>query len=211
MLSDKLFAEGETKDVYKLMIDRTCYVAKRFKSGPVPEADNASYLKQELIRLRQGQWFWTQFQALTKQKGVDICHDIQFSDSFLIRVSNPDDDDDSIWLVEPCHTTSIIKFSGTLQYPARADKMGKTIGKSLVFAVLSKFSESPVSMNNRDGVVLYDLMSHSVIGDSGIGDHGKVGMKSFLDQHKCNFMCESLGLTPPVVATTSDDSDGDSS
>ena len=32
--------------------------------------------------------------------------------------------------------------------------------------------------------------------ESGIGDHGKDGMKTFVDQHKCDFLCDSLDFTP---------------
>jgi hypothetical protein len=39
--------------------------------------------------------------------------------------------------------------------------------------------------------------------ESGIGDHGKEGIKTFVDQHKCDFLCNSLDLTP--VREVSDD------
>lgn len=36
------------------------------------------------------------------------------------------------------------------------------------------------------------LICHS---DSGIGDHGLAGIKSFLEQHMCNYVCKGLNLT----------------
>lgn len=58
-----------------MMIASTPYVAKRFfeaGSGTVTDQQNADYLALELIRMKQGQWFWKQFQILAKDKGVDI-------------------------------------------------------------------------------------------------------------------------------------------
>ena len=68
-----------------------------------------------------------------------------------------------------------------------------------------------MNINGRDTLVLFDIMSHSqtsyVISfffslltlichsDSGIGDHGLAGIKSFLDQHTCNYVCKGLNLT----------------
>lgn len=57
------------------------------------------------------------------------------SDGFLIREQGassatsecPSNFDSTTWLVEPRRTTSVIKFSGTLQHPTRHDKIGKTI------------------------------------------------------------------------------------
>jgi hypothetical protein len=88
--------------------------------------------------------------------------------------------------VEPRRTISLIKFSGTLQHPPRNDKMGKTITafahfvyvvskKSLVFADIQGLwyihlglsilmwciPGSPMNVNDRDGVVLFDLQTHT--------------------------------------------------
>ena len=68
-----------------------------------------------------------------------------------------------------------------------------------------------MNINSHDTLVLFDVMSHSqtlyVISlffslsmlichsDSGIGDHGLAGIKSFLEQHMCNYVCKGLNLT----------------
>lgn len=55
------------------------------------------------------------------------------------------EDDSAVWLVEPRRTKAVRKFSGTLVYPSRPDKLGQTLstfahfvyeysGKELVFA-----------------------------------------------------------------------------
>jgi len=70
-----------------------------------------------------------------------------------------------------------------------------------------------MNVNGRDTLVLFDVMSHSqtscvvsflfsslvayfsCFSDSGIGDHGLAGIKSFLEQHVCNYVCKGLELT----------------
>jgi hypothetical protein len=69
-----------------------------------------------------------------------------------------------------------------------------------------------MNINGRDTLVLFDVMSHSqtscvislllsplvayvaYFSDSGIGDHGLEGIKSFLEQHVCNYVCNGLKL-----------------
>ena len=69
-----------------------------------------------------------------------------------------------------------------------------------------------MNLNGRDTLVLFDVMSHSqtsyvisflfpflvayfsCFSDSGIGDHGPAGIKSFLEQHVCNYVCKGLKL-----------------
>ena len=57
------------------MIGSNLNVAKKFfetGSGPVTADHNASFLKQELVWLKQGQWFWDRFKDFAKEKSVDI-------------------------------------------------------------------------------------------------------------------------------------------
>jgi hypothetical protein len=44
-------------------------------------------------------------------------------------VSGPDiiGEKGAMWLVKPQQTTSVVKFSGTLQHPSQDNKVGKTI------------------------------------------------------------------------------------
>ena len=55
------------------------------------------------------------------------------------------ENDAAVWLIEPCHTKAVQKFSSTLVHPSRPDKLGQTLaafahfvyefsGKELVFA-----------------------------------------------------------------------------
>jgi hypothetical protein len=96
LLSNTVFAEGATKKVFKvhnihcsciftplmpalypqLTIESGLYIAKWFSKaglGPVDPQDNATLLMQELVQLKQGQCFWSQFHILAKDKGMDIC------------------------------------------------------------------------------------------------------------------------------------------
>ncbi|KAJ7785412.1 hypothetical protein B0H14DRAFT_2630575 [Mycena olivaceomarginata] len=85
------------------------------------------------------------------------------------------------WLLEPERgNVQFRKYSGTLEHPRYSDKQGATINafqhfvyinsdKSLVLADIQA-SESHNSAGKAS--VLFDLMSHTVTGNNGGGDHG---------------------------------------
>ncbi|KIK79382.1 hypothetical protein PAXRUDRAFT_161426 [Paxillus rubicundulus Ve08.2h10] len=158
------------------MINSDLYVAKQFFDvgipGIVTATDNGKYLKADLIRLRLGSWFLSRFHELAKQRGVNIF--------------------------------PVIKFSGTMQHPIANDKHGITVAAFAHFVyefskhkmVFADIQGSPMTVNGGDGVILFDVMTHSPEGDSRIGDHGKEGIATFIQQHKCDYICTGLGLLP---------------
>ncbi|KZP27795.1 hypothetical protein FIBSPDRAFT_1040035 [Athelia psychrophila] len=60
-------------------------------------------------------------------------------------------------------------------------------------------------------LTLFDPMSHTPNGKSGLGDHGRLGFEDFLDNHQCTPICLALELpTKQVMQQTLDDIiDGD--
>ncbi|KAG6907096.1 hypothetical protein DXG01_010545 [Tephrocybe rancida] len=210
LISKSPMAKGATKTAHKFMInDETeSFVAKRFfdvGSGSVDNATNSHLLGQELIQLKQGQWFLTLFLESVDEKGLDVCKDIKFSEGFLIKEQFDGfeaREDAPVWLVELRRTTSVVKFSGTLVHPKREDKAGKTITAfaHFVYEVSQKTmvaTGSPMSAKGgRVITVLFDLMTHTSDTSSGVGDHGEDGIATFVEQHICDFFCRSLDLAP---------------
>ncbi|KAJ7799065.1 kinase-like domain-containing protein [Mycena olivaceomarginata] len=94
------------------------------------------------------------------------------------------------------------KYSGTLDHPRYSDKQGATINafqhfsylysnNTLVLAdIQASESHNPLSKAS----ILFDLMSHTLDGTSGAGDHGKEGIKTFVDQHECVQKCTLMGM-----------------
>ncbi|KAJ7239857.1 kinase-like domain-containing protein [Mycena rebaudengoi] len=91
---------------------------------------------------------------------------------------------------------------GTLEHPRYTDKQGATINafqhftyinsnKSLVLADIQSSESHAASQKSS---ILFDLMSHTMTGDSGAGDHGDKGIQTFVDQHQCGQRCNQLGL-----------------
>ncbi|KAJ7508148.1 kinase-like domain-containing protein [Mycena galericulata] len=107
------------------------------------------------------------------------------------------------WLLEPERgNVQFRKYSGNLEHPRYTDKQGATINafqhftyinsnKSLVIADIQS-SENHDPSNKAS--VLFDLMSHTVTGDSGTGDHGEKGIQTFVDQHKCGQRCAQMEM-----------------
>ncbi|KAK7029089.1 kinase-like protein [Favolaschia claudopus] len=107
------------------------------------------------------------------------------------------------WLLERERgDVQLRKNSGTLDHPKYSDKQGATINafqhfvylyskKTLVLADIQA-SESHSLLSQK--AVLFDLMSHTADRESGAGDHGDVGIKTFVDQHECVQKCVALNL-----------------
>ncbi|KAJ7264716.1 kinase-like domain-containing protein, partial [Mycena rebaudengoi] len=63
--------------------------------------------------------------------------------------------------------------------------------RQMVFADLLG---TPSRVRGCDGLVLFDLMTHTLPGSCGVGDFGKEGINTFIQDHKCNAVCFGLQL-----------------
>ncbi|KAJ6449509.1 kinase-like domain-containing protein [Mycena vitilis] len=212
------------------------YVAKRFfklQDSPgedtcVSMEDNRVEVEGEIIRLCQGKWFLDAFYRFCKgHKEVIVDLNLEFADAFLaVEVKNPskasgviaiaEDGEGLTWLVERKRPTTVVKFSGTLVHQShRTDLRSATVSafahfvygysnNSLVFADLQG---TPSRVKGKDGLVLFDLMTHTI--ESGVGDFGKAGIKTFLDGHKCATICKGLTIDSeyPLVLPEEEDDD----
>ncbi|KIO00038.1 hypothetical protein M404DRAFT_10270 [Pisolithus tinctorius Marx 270] len=126
-------------------------------------------------------WFLGHFCELAKQQGVSIFSEIVFSEGFLLcehEMSSAASGEldcgnyygGAVWLVEPRQTTTVMKFSGTLEHPSSMDKLGITFSAFAHFAyeyskhklVFADIQGSPMTVNGHDGMVLFDVMTHTV-------------------------------------------------
>ncbi|KZP10252.1 kinase-like protein, partial [Athelia psychrophila] len=111
-----------------------------------------------------------------------------------------------IYLVEPRRvSTAVLKFSGTLGVRNGIDKRTATISAFSHFVVGSTacnymFADIQGS-TGRDAndpakniLTLFDPMTHTPDGKSGLGDHGRQGFENFLENHQCNTICMALDL-----------------
>ncbi|KAJ7809964.1 kinase-like domain-containing protein [Mycena olivaceomarginata] len=216
------------------LLDSDQYVAKRFyqlETDAVDSAisldDNRIEVESEVIRLAQGKWFLDAFYRFCKGY-----KEVSFADAFLAveikkpskasgLASIPDEQEEGLtWIVERKRPTTVIKFSGTLiHHSHRTDLRSATISafahfvygysnKSLVFADLQG---TPSRIKGKDGLVLFDLMTHTISEDSGVGDFGLEGIKTFLNGHKCSKVCSTLGTEEQYRLSLPDveDEDGD--
>ncbi|KAJ7099232.1 kinase-like domain-containing protein, partial [Mycena belliarum] len=221
---DEPFGSGTMKSAYDLHLPNgEQYVAKRFfklQDSPAEDTcvsveDNRVEVEGEIIRLCQGKWFLDAFYRFCKgHKEIIVDLNLEFADAFLaVEVKKPskasgviaiaEDGEGLTWLVERKRPTTVIKFSGTLVHQShRTDLRSATVSafahfvygysnNSLVFADLQG---TPSRVKGKDGLVLFDLMTHTTSGESGVGDFGKAGMRTFLDGHKCTKICRGLAI-----------------
>ncbi|KAJ6567493.1 kinase-like domain-containing protein, partial [Mycena sp. CBHHK59/15] len=105
------------------------------------------------------------------------------------------------YLVEPLRTSSVVtKFTGTLGSSAATDKLTSTVLAFSHFvlettACLMSFADlQGVFLSFLCSMVLFDPMTHTIGGKSGLGDHGSKGIKDTIDSHHCNAFCNALEL-----------------
>ncbi|EPQ56806.1 kinase-like protein [Gloeophyllum trabeum ATCC 11539] len=128
-------------------------------------------------------------------------------EDYMAALSDLENDPMVVWLIEPRRALRVEHYTGTMEFPNRPGKVGATISafthfvyhasnEQLLFADLQSSQGVVEDAAGKNSVkrVLFDVMTHSVDQDSGIGDHGQAGFSKFLQGHICNAMCKKLGL-----------------
>ncbi|KAL0947869.1 hypothetical protein HGRIS_010504 [Hohenbuehelia grisea] len=187
--------------------------------GGVEPRVAVKYLTADLIRLTRMRSFAGRFMSEAQSAGAEVA-EFRISDGFLIKVYAPSDPEDhsehlgepafaavlkAAYLVEPRRaSTAVFKFSGTLGVSNRIDKKSATIMAFSHFVLqetacqymFSDIQGTPMtSSKGKDTtIVLFDPMTHTLKGKSGLGDHGLDGIRTFIEQHQCSPICRAISL-----------------
>ncbi|KAF8146510.1 kinase-like domain-containing protein [Mycena galopus ATCC 62051] len=158
------------------------------------------------------------FHLLCGEKGVSVFQHIKFAQAYLLTeipvgvtrcpsaASGLEVFDEEAggmsWLVESKRASVVISFTSTLDHKARGsdDIQSETVhafahyifgysGGELVFADLQG---TPTPVRGNNGLVLFDPMTHTMAGGSGLGDFGIDGIETFINTHECNRLCTEL-------------------
>ncbi|KAF7302851.1 hypothetical protein MKEN_01247300 [Mycena kentingensis (nom. inval.)] len=239
-IMDSAFSAGRMKQAHDVVISGgSQFVAKRFfrldeKQSEVSVADNNAEVELELVRLAQLDWVLAAFNAFrnTHEDGqnVPFYPNLAVANAFIAQetgdpskasgVTAEYTDERVQWIVEAKRAQTVIKFTGTLTHHQQKDDLRTSTvhalahfafgftNRNLVFADLQG---TPALVKGKDGLVLFDVMTHTDAGDSGVGDCGEQGIQSFVEQHKCNAVCVGLGLDKSysLVAKARGDEDDD--
>ncbi|KAJ7099173.1 kinase-like domain-containing protein, partial [Mycena epipterygia] len=181
------------------------FVAKRFfwlseDTLSVSVEENGLQIQAEIFRLAWGQWFLNAFYA----KSVIS---LAFADAFLAKeVDQPsiasgvlnitEGNCGLTWLVERKRPTTVTKYSGTLVHTSACRDL-KSLTVCAFAHFVFRYSDNTLvfadlQVRGGDGLVLFDLMTHTRKGDSGVGDFGTKGMETFMNDHECNSVCSNL-------------------
>ncbi|KAJ6533911.1 kinase-like domain-containing protein [Mycena vulgaris] len=107
------------------------------------------------------------------------------------------------WLVESKRSSTVEHFTYTLSHKShKRDLRSSTIhalahfvwGHSNQSLVLADIQGTPALVGGKDGMILFDPMTHTKNGASGFGDFGIDGIQSFLNDHICGDICLRLRL-----------------
>ncbi|KAJ7856202.1 kinase-like domain-containing protein [Mycena olivaceomarginata] len=180
------------------------YVAKRcYTIGHgqlVSVISNCDELVKEGTTLGRAKFFLNNFKEECDASEIDLSEnekgELNISNGSISSVT---------WLLEQERgNVQFRNFSGTLEHPRYTDKQGATINVFQHFIyinsnkalVLADIQSSESHNASQKASILFDLMSHTLTGDSGTGDHGDKGIQTFVDQHECGQRCFQLELQP---------------
>ncbi|KAJ7639307.1 kinase-like domain-containing protein [Roridomyces roridus] len=184
-------------------------------SNGVSVVHNRALLESECHRLALGRELFGDFVAYCKEMDVAIFNFIEFSSAYLAQemlvqvtrspsvASGLDsfEDEGMTWMVEPKRAAAVIQFTSTLNHKARgSDLTHLTIhsfahyvfGSATGTLVMADIQGTPATVRGHDGLVLFDVMTHTQDGGSGLGDFGLEGIESFINTHQCNQLCKRL-------------------
>ncbi|KAF8178854.1 kinase-like domain-containing protein [Mycena galopus ATCC 62051] len=108
-----------------------------------------------------------------------------------------------VWLLEPLRGSSLERWSGTLRHPTHESKHGRTMDAFMHFSYV--YSQQTLlfadiqgsrgrAQDGTSGWILFDIMTHTSEGVSGVGDHGEDGIRAILSEHFCDRMCCGLNI-----------------
>ncbi|KAJ7851420.1 hypothetical protein B0H14DRAFT_2581445 [Mycena olivaceomarginata] len=93
----------------------------------------------------------------------------------------------------------ILRHTNYVIYPASrvlSGSLALQLSNASIFEKIRLEMTSESHNSASKALVLFDLMSHTITGNSGGGDHGQDGIKTFVDQHECGQRCAQMGLEP---------------
>ncbi|KAJ7156780.1 kinase-like domain-containing protein, partial [Mycena filopes] len=110
-----------------------------------------------------------------------------------------------VWLLEPIRNSSVTHYTGTMDHPAGQGQLAHTLAAfvhysfqwsegTIVFADIQGMCSSGRLSTNAMGILIFDMMTHTPEGESGVGDYGGKGIEKWRAQHDCNAFCKGLDL-----------------
>ncbi|KAK6966684.1 kinase-like domain-containing protein, partial [Favolaschia claudopus] len=110
------------------------------------------------------------------------------------------------YLVEPLRSSIVVeKYSGTVGGSDNTRNLVSSTMAAFTHCVLDKTACQLVFTDLQGSyhyakpgeprqLILFDPMTHSMSGNTGVGDHGPAGIQDTVDNHKCSMACRSMDL-----------------
>ncbi|KAJ7239469.1 kinase-like domain-containing protein [Mycena rebaudengoi] len=186
-------------------------------------AQNTTNLELEVVRCEQARWFLNEFRAAVDSHNIATATNFEITRCRLAQEVVKSDGAPSpasgvvaevyeaeplttrriVWLLEPLRNSAVTHYTGTMEHPAGKGQMAHTLSAFVHYAfqwsegevIFADIQGSPGRLStNTMGIIIFDLMTHTPDGDSGVGDFGVKGIEKWRQQHDCNAFCKNLEL-----------------
>ncbi|KAJ7137647.1 kinase-like domain-containing protein [Mycena filopes] len=203
---------GKSKDVYKVNFlgEPGPWVAKKFfdvgqGSGKGLESNELN-LCHDLVSQKRLATFRDLFMQSARENAAEVAEFTVSPAHMIVVQSRSGTDVNEAYLVEPLRTSTVVeKFSGTIGgSDGIPNKLSSTMAAFAHFILESTacrmaFTDLQGSFHYphvgaAQELVLFDPMTHSLTGNTGVGDHGPAGIEDTIQTHKCSFMCGTMKL-----------------
>ncbi|KAJ7280612.1 hypothetical protein C8J57DRAFT_1500831 [Mycena rebaudengoi] len=201
LISDEISFSGKMKHCYKLSIGEEQYVAKQFfeigtGKDEITIAQNTTNLELEVVRCEQARWFLNEFRATVDSHNIATATSWVISELMTVRITEP-----SIKFEitrcrlaqevvksdgAPSPASGVVAETGTMEHPAGMGQMAHTLSAFVHYAfqwsegevIFADIQGSPGRLStNTMGIIIFDLMTHTPDGDSGVGDFGNLELE----------------------------------
>ncbi|KAJ7082793.1 kinase-like domain-containing protein, partial [Mycena epipterygia] len=181
---------------------------------PFTVEEHKAQIQAEGARLTVAAWFPKAFFKHANNLNIAVDYNLAFAEAFLGEETDRPSPASGLnevefgtsgltWLIEPKCSSTVEHFTYTLsQKSHKKDLRSGTIhafahfvwGHSNQMLVLADIQGTPALVGQKGGMVLFDPMTHTKNGASGVGDFGITGIESFLRDHICGDICLRLRL-----------------
>ncbi|KAJ7738812.1 kinase-like domain-containing protein [Mycena metata] len=188
---------------------------------PFTVGEHLVQIQAEVSRLVLAGWFLKAFFKHASEENIAIDSGLAFAEAFLLEEINSPSPASAVteigpggsgltWLAEQKRSTIVEHFTYTLSHKLhKKDLRSATVhafahfvwGHSNQTLIFADLQGTPALVNYKDGMILFDPMTHTKDRASGVGDFGIEGIQSFFHDHVCADVCLRLRLdkTVPLI------------
>ncbi|KAJ7587253.1 kinase-like domain-containing protein [Mycena floridula] len=168
--------------------------------GIVSWAENIRELENEVKRLKVAELFLEEFKDHAKKSNLPSTASGISEEQYDVEIKPV-----IAWMLEYRRPPGVQRWSSTTEFPTHTNKLGSTLNAFTHYTFIASAEQivladlqTAQSLDKQGNMVhvLFDVITHTPTGDSGVADHGIEGIADFSSKHHCVDRCATMSLLP---------------